>query len=395
MMLVVIAVTVGILHYKARMPLLQLTVVGVLVSLFFVWLGIKMPLSGVGGFAFNPFFWTFALMAYAFFASILPVWLLLQPRDYINSFQLYLGMALLFLGVFFGNPQITAPAINLQAKGLQPLFPMLFITVACGAVSGFHSLVASGTTSKQLARESHALPVGYGGMLTEGLLGTLALLGVAAGIGTASEWAQHYSDWKMAGGQALANFIQGAGSLVSFTGIPSDLSKVFIATVAVGFALTTLDSATRLIRYNIQELSSAVKFAPLRNPYLATAVAVFLIGFFALMRAPDPTTGQLKPIGAVLWSLFGTSNQLLAGLALLVVTLYLRSLGRPKVYTAVPMVFMLAVTVSALLWNMANFWSQGNRLLFGFSGLLLVLSIWLLVEAAVALRRQPILAYRN
>ncbi|MCS7192770.1 MAG: carbon starvation protein A, partial [Armatimonadetes bacterium] len=274
-----------------------------------------------------------------------------------------------------------------SASGLQPLFPMLFITVACGAVSGFHSLVASGTTSKQIARESHAQPVAYGGMLTEGLLATLALLGVAAGF-TAVEWSQNYADWKIAGAKALSNFVHGSGTIIAQTGVPHHLAKVFIATVAVGFALTTLDSATRLIRYNIQELASAIRFEPIRNPYIATGIAVFLIGFFALMKLPDPATGQLKPAGAILWSLFGTSNQLLAGLALLVVSLFLRSLGRPTIFTVAPMAFMLVVTISALLLSIRNFFLQSNWFLFAFSCLILALALWLLVEAGNSLRRK-------
>jgi carbon starvation protein len=302
-------------------------------------------------------------------------------------------MGLLFVGVLIGglsgNLRLAAPAVNFHAENLPLIFPMLFITVACGAVSGFHSLVASGTTSKQLDRESHALPVAYGGMLTEGLLATLALLGVAAGF-TAVEWAQNYADWKLAGAKALSNFVHGAGFLVAQTGVPHNLAKVFVATVAIGFALTTLDTATRLIRYNIQELGTAFRLKPVTNPYIATGIAVLLIGFFALLKIPDPVTGQLKPAGTILWALFGTSNQLLAGLALLVVTLYLRSLGRPTVFTAAPMGFMLVVTISALLLSIRNFFLQANWFLLGFSCLILALAIWLLVEAVLTLKRQPV-----
>jgi len=393
LMLIVIAITVGVLRYRFKLSLLPLTIFGVMASLFFVWLGTIYPLSGIGGITFTPSLWTYALMVYAFVASVLPVWLLLQPRDYLNSFQLFLGMGMLFVGVLVGSLSghlhLAAPAVNLHAENLPPIFPMLFITVACGAVSGFHSLVASGTTSKQLDKESHALPVAYGGMLTEGLLATLALLGVAAGF-TAVEWSQNYADWKLAGAKALSNFVHGAGFLVAQTGVPHNLAKVFVATVAIGFALTTLDTATRLIRYNIQELGTAFRLKPITNPYIATGVAVLLIGFFALLKIPDPVTGQLKPAGTILWALFGTSNQLLAGLALLVVTLYLRSFGRPTVFTAAPMGFMLVVTISALLLSIRNFFLQSNWFLLGFSCLILALAIWLLVEAVLTLKRQPV-----
>ncbi len=380
-MLIMIAVLVGILHYRLRLPLAPLTTIAVVASLIFVWLGVRLPVTQWGGFSLTPERWTYALMVYAFVASVLPVWLLLQPRDYVNSFQLYLGMVLLIMGTLVGNPRFVAPAINTSANGLQPLFPMLFITVACGAVSGFHSLVASGTTSKQIARESHVQPVAYGGMLTEGLLATLALVGVAAGFGSVGEWSTRYADWKSAGTHALANFVHGAGSIVAFSGIPVELAKVFVATVAVGFALTTLDSGTRLIRYNVQELGSAWRLPLLQRPLVATAIAVGLIGGFALMRSPDPVTGQLKPLGSILWQLFGTSNQLLAGLSLLVVSLYLRALGRATLYTAVPMVFMLIVTISALAWSMWSFWNQSNWLLLGIAGVILLLALWLVKEA--------------
>ena len=378
--LIVLALAMGVLFYRYRLPLGWMTAIGVVLSLYFVWLGVRMPITAIGGWELTPDRWTYLLLVYAFIASVLPVWLLLQPRDYLNSFQLFLGMGLLFAGVLVGGFEITAPAVNLSASGLPPLFPMLFITIACGAVSGFHSLVASGTTSRQLDKESHALPVGYGGMLTEGVLAVLALLAVGAGLGT--EWGARYSDWLAAGKGALSNFVQGAGTVVSAVGIPLDVAKVFVATVAVGFALTTLDTGARLIRYNLQELGRACNLRFLENAYLATALAVGLIGFFALLKAPDPVTGQMRSVGAILWQLFGASNQLLAGLALLVVTLYLRSLGRPTLPTAIPMVFMLAATLTALSLSLRDFWNQGNWVLFGFTIGILMLALWLVVVGA-------------
>lgn len=373
--LVVLAVVMGVLFYRYRLPLGWMTAIGVVLSLYFVWLGVQNPITAVWGWELTADRWVYLLLGYAFLASILPVWLLLQPRDYLNSFLLYLGMGLLWLGVLVGGFELTAPAFNPTASGLPPLFPMLFITVACGAVSGFHSLVASGTTSRQLDKETHALPVGYGGMLTEGVLAVLALLAVGAGLGT--EWGTRYADWLSAGKGALANFVQGAGTVVSAVGIPVEVAKVFVATVAVGFALTTLDTGARLICYNLQELGRATRVRILSHPYLAKMLAVGLIGFFALLRAPDPVTGQMRSLGTILWQLFGASNQLLAGLALLVVTLYLRSLGRPTWFTGVPMAFMLAATLTALGLSLRNFWVQGNMVLFGFTLAILGLALWL------------------
>ncbi|MCX7926438.1 MAG: carbon starvation protein A [Fimbriimonadales bacterium] len=384
--LIVLALGVGILFYRYRIALAKLTVFALMLSLVFVWLGVQYPITNLFGAELNASLWIYLLLGYALIATLLPVWLLLQPRDYLNSFQLFLGMGLLLIGALVGGFTLTAPAVNPNPQGAPPMFPLLFITIACGAVSGFHSLVASGTTVRQLDRQSHALPIGYGGMLLEGLLATLALLAVAAGLG--AEWQARYPDWLTAGKSALANFVHGAGAMVSKVGIPLEIAKVFVATVAVGFALTTLDTGARLIRYNLQELGRAWRIPPLENAVLTTVLAVGLIGFFALLKAPDPVTGELKSVGTLLWSLFGASNQLLAALALLVVSLYLRSLGRPTLPTLVPMGFMLIATLTALIIGMRNFAEQGNTLLLGFSALIFALAVWLVGEAVMAWRRE-------
>jgi carbon starvation protein len=383
--LVAIALVVGVLFYRYRVSLAKLTLPALLASLLCVWLGVQYPITSLFGLELTAPRWTYLLLGYALAATLLPVWVLLQPRDYLNSFQLFLGMGLLLTGAVVGGFTLSAPAFNPAPAGAPPMFPLLFITIACGAVSGFHSLVASGTTVRQLDRQSHALPIGYGGMLTEGLLATLALLAVAAGLG--AEWQSRYPDWLTAGKSALANFVHGAGTLVSAVGVPLALAKVFVATVAVGFALTTLDTGARLIRYNLQELGRAWRITPLVNPTLSTLLAVGLIGFFALLKAPDPVTGELKSVGALLWQLFGASNQLLAALSLLVVSLYLRSLGRPTLYTLLPMCLMLVATLTALVIGMQGFAAKGNTLLLGVSAVIFALAVWLVGEAIVAWRR--------
>jgi len=383
--LVALALAVGVLFYRYRVSLAKLTLPALLASLLFVWLGVQYPITHLFGLELSAPLWTYLLLGYALVATLLPVWVLLQPRDYLNSFQLFLGMGLLLIGAVVGGFTLSAPAFNPAPAGAPPMFPLLFITIACGAVSGFHSLVASGTTVRQLDRQSHALPIGYGGMLTEGLLATLALLAVAAGLG--AEWQSRYPDWLTAGKSALANFVHGAGALVSAVGVPLALAKVFVATVAVGFALTTLDTGARLIRYNLQELGRAWRITPLVNPTLSTLLAVGLIGFFALLKAPDPVTGELKSVGALLWQLFGASNQLLAALSLLVVSLYLRSLGRPTLYTLLPMCLMLVATLTALVIGMQGFAAKGNTLLLGVSAVIFALAVWLVGEAIVAWRR--------
>jgi carbon starvation protein len=383
--LVAIALVVGVLFYCYRVSLAKLTLPALLASLLCVWLGVQYPITRLFGLELTAPLWTYLLLGYALAATLLPVWVLLQPRDYLNSFQLFLGMGLLLTGAVVGGFTLSAPAFNPAPAGAPPMFPLLFITIACGAVSGFHALVASGTTVRQLDRQSHALPIGYGGMLTEGLLATLALLAVAAGLG--AEWQSRYPDWLTAGKGALANFVHGAGVMVSAVGAPLALAKVFVATVAVGFALTTLDTGARLIRYNLQELGRAWRITPLVNPTLSTLLAVGLIGFFALLKAPDPVTGKLKSVGALLWQLFGASNQLLAALSLLVVSLYLRSLGRPTLYTLLPMCLMLVATLTALVIGMQGFAAKGNTLLLGVSAVIFALAVWLVGEAVVAWRR--------
>ncbi|MGQ9657801.1 MAG: carbon starvation CstA family protein [Fimbriimonadales bacterium] len=382
--LIAIALVVGVLFYRSRVSLAKLTLPALMASLVFVWLGVQYPITSLFGWELTAPRWIYLLLGYALIATLLPVWVLLQPRDYLNAFQLFLGMGLLLMGALVGGFTLSAPAFNPAPAGAPPMFPLLFITIACGAVSGFHSLVASGTTVRQLDRQSHALPIGYGGMLTEGLLATLALLSVAAGLGT--EWQARYPDWLTAGKGALANFVHGAGTLVSAVGVPLPLAKVFVATVAVGFALTTLDTGARLVRYNLQELGRAWRLTPLSNPTLSTLLAVGLIGFFALLKAPDPVSGELKSVGALLWQLFGASNQLLAALSLLVVSLYLRSLGRPTLITLLPMGFMLVATLTALVLGMRDFAAQGNTLLLGISALIFALAVWLVGEAFVAWR---------
>jgi carbon starvation protein len=383
--LVAIALVVGVLFYRYRVSLAKLTLPALLASLLCVWLGVQYPITRLFGLELTAPLWTYLLLGYALAATLLPVWVLLQPRDYLNSFQLFLGMGLLLTGAVVGGFTLSAPAFNPAPASAPPMFPLLFITIACGAVSGFHALVASGTTVRQLDRQSHALPIGYGGMLTEGLLATLALLAVAAGLG--AEWQSRYPDWLTAGKGALANFVHGAGVMVSAVGAPLALAKVFVATVAVGFALTTLDTGARLIRYNLQELGRAWRITPLVNPTLSTLLAVGLIGFFALLKAPDPVTGELRSVGALLWQLFGASNQLLAALSLLVVSLYLRSLGRPTLYTLLPMCLMLVATLTALVIGMQGFAAKGNTLLLGVSAVIFALAVWLVGEAVVAWRR--------
>ena len=380
--LMIIAITMGILVYKFHMPLPRVTLGGFLLMLLFVWVGIQVPIVGPTAAQ-----WKWVLLGYAFAASVLPVWTLLQPRDYINSLLLYMGLGGMYLGLVVSNPQFVAPAVDLEPAGAPPIYPFVFIVIACGAASGFHSLVSSGTTAKQLDKEPEAVFVGYGGMIGESLLGLMAVLACTAGFISREDWLGHYATWDSA--QGLGNnigaFISGTSRFLQGLGVPPEIGSTFIAVVVVSFALTTLDSATRLLRYNISEISETVKVPALGNRYLASALACGAIGMFAFYQVQGASGPQAA--GLVLWQLFGTTNQLMAGLALLAVTLYLLRRGKSIVFTAVPMAFMLVSTMIAMAIALQGFWSAQDWLLLVTGGILFLIAIWLSAEAIAAVRR--------
>ena len=373
-----IAVIMGLLIYRRGWSIRSVTPFGFVLMLFFVWWGMQQPVLGpsLGQ-------WKWMLLLYAFAASVLPVWLLLQPRDYINSLLLYLGLGGMYLGLFVSPPQFVAPALNTHPTGAPPLFPFVFIVIACGAVSGFHCLVSSGTTAKQLNRETDAPFIGYGGMIGESLLGLMSVLACTAGFLTAEDWFAHYSNWQTAEGLGsnISAFIGGATHFLGGLGVPAQLGATFVAVVVVSFALTTLDSATRLLRYNIAEIGETLRLPVLGNRYVASALAIGAIWFFAFYERAGQAAGLL------LWQLFGTTNQLMAGLALLAITLYLLRAGKPVVYTLVPMLFMLATTLAAMGLKLVDFWHDRNWTLLTTGAILFSLAVWLGVEAALAALR--------
>ncbi len=380
--LMFIAIIMGLLVYKANWPLARVTAGGFVAMLLFVYLGMEFPVVGP-----SMSQWKWLLLGYAFLASVLPVWLLLQPRDYLNSLLLYLGLGGMYAGLVVTNPQFVAPAIDLSPAGAPPIYPFVFIVIACGAASGFHSLVSSGTTAKQLDKETDAPFIGYGAMIGESLLGLMAVLACTAGFISRDAWLGHYATWDSA--QGLGNniraFIAGTSHFLEGLGVPLEIGEAFISVVVVSFALTTLDSATRLLRYNIAEISETIHFPALANRYVGSIMAVLAIGLFAFYQVQGPTGPQAA--GLVLWTLFGTTNQLMAGLALLTVTLYLLRRGKPIVYTAVPMAFMLISTMVAMAGALRGFWAARDWLLLITGGALFVIAIWLTIEAVIAVRR--------
>ena len=376
--LIAIAMVMGWLSYKRGISIVRLTVIGFVLMLASIGVGLAIGRPNLAGDS-----WILILLVYAFAASTLPVWSLLQPRDYLNSWLLYLGLGASYVGLFVLQPAFAAPAIDSQPAGAPPIFPFVFIVIACGAISGFHGLVSSGTTSKQIDKETDAVAIGYGGMVGESMLGLLAVLACTAGFRSAESWAEHYSSWGTASGLAekMKAFIDGTAVFLNSLGLPMELAQAFIALVAVSFALTSLDSGTRLLRYNIEEISHSVGVPALGQRYVASTIAVVLIGFFAFYQIEG------QPVGLALWSLFGSTNQVLGALTLLAVTIYLRQNRRNYVYTLLPMAFMLTVTIIAMVIDIRKYWTGGQLLLWGVATSIFVLSVWLLVEAVIRFRK--------
>lgn len=321
--------------------------------------------------------WVWILLLYSFIASVLPVWLLLQPRDYLNSHQLATGLILLVAGLLVLQPEVVAPAVNLHPEGAPPLLPFLFVTIACGAISGFHGLVSSGTTSKQMARMTDARPIGYGAMLAEGWLGLMAVLAATAGFATREQWSVHYSSWGAANGLSakLEAFVAGGGRFIESLGIPLPAAETFMAVIVIAFAATSLDTGARIQRLVITELAEAYRIRALGNRFAASALGIGA----ALLLAVTQGDGQG---GLALWPLFGTTNQLVASVTLLIVSLWLQKNGRPIVYTVIPMIAVSAATLWAMGGNLMDYYAQFDELaLLALSGtLILALDIWILLE---------------
>ena len=359
------------------------------------WPGV-FSISSVGGIP-GTGVWVIILLIYAWVASTLPVTILLQPRDYINAWQLFIMMAFLVAGAVFsavsGNLSIVAPTVNLSPQGAPPIWPFLFVTIACGAISGFHSLVASGTSAKQVSKEPDCQFVGYGSMLLEGLLAVLVIVCVAAGIGMALKteggtilkgaeaWRYQYSTWMGAKGlpDKIAPVVIGAANMMRTIGVPETVGLTLMGVFIASFAGTTLDTSTRIQRYVVSELATELRIPFLANRWAATSFAVLTAAALAFATGADGT-GAMK-----LWPLFGTSNQLLAALALLVVTFYLKRKGGLKyVLTAVPCLIMLVITNWAMVRNEMFFLAEGNWLLVIVGGGIFALALWMTVEAVIA-----------
>ncbi|MDF9435560.1 carbon starvation CstA family protein [Chromohalobacter israelensis] len=378
---IALAVMYGAALLASEIPLLQIDLVS--------WFGgAEAPVvGGFNGTSMAFLVWIVVLMTYVYIASTLPVWKLLQPRDYINSHQLVVGLALLYLGLLFGAPEMTAPSVNGEAD--ISWYPLLFITIACGAISGFHGLVASGTTSKQLDKETDARMVGYGGALGEGMLAMIAIIAVGTLFASGTDFTATYSSFSAAGSNGLGSFVKGAGQLAGNLGIPEHMGSTLVAVIVVSFAATTLDTAVRLMRYIIAELGNEYGMPVIARKHVATSIAV--IASAALVILPEGPNG-FGSGGYLLWPLFGTSNQLLAGITLMLVSVWLKRQGRPVVFTLVPMLFLLVMTLWAMGQQVIFTWSgfgdaDRNLLLFTFGSLIMVFTLWILLEASRSFRQ--------
>lgn len=369
---ILLAIVFGFFNRKLahkKSSFLWLSIIGVFLMYYFVILGNNIPYD------LNYVFWVGLLLAYAFLASVTPMSVLLQPRDYLSSFLLYGLILLAIIGVVVANPEVKMDNnIIFKSEDIGYLFPVLFITVACGAISGFHSLVASGTTSKQLNKETDAKVVGYGGMLIESFLAIISVCAVMVISRT------DYVGSLSADGP-VNMFADGMGFVISSLGIEEGLAVNFVALTISAFALTTLDTCTRLARFTFQEFFEESENPKVRsitqNRFLSTTVVVILSSLFLL-------SGEFT----TLWPIFGSANQLLAALALLAVAVWMIKSGKKAGFLLIPMFFMFVVTLSSLFLLALQNFEKGIYSISIIAGLLFVLAIVLLYLAKRCLQKE-------
>ena len=382
---IVVALIIGQLLHR-NWNLGMLSVVGVIALYGSILIGSQFPIElpeSMFGLSPNAN-WIIILFIYAAIASMLPVWVLLQPRDYINGIQLIVGLVLLYGAVFVSLPDISAPAFNDRMSEDAPsLVPLLFVTIACGAVSGLHGIVGSGTTSKQLDREPDARFIGYLGAVGEGSLALITLVAVssAALAATPELWHEIYDKYGTAGAGTF--ILGGAQMITNGWGIPFSISQTILATMVVLFAGTTMDSGVRLQRYIIQEWGDIYGIPILKKGILATLVAVGCCLALAFGAGGASGSG-----GLIIWPLFGSTNQILAGLTLLVITVMLIKMGRPARYTMVPMIFVLFTSSWAALIKLREFYAAGNWLLVTIDLIVVVTTFMVILEAASVISKE-------
>jgi carbon starvation protein len=366
------APVLGWLLYKKKIRVSVASVIAIAVAAASIAVGLRYPVS------IGPGPWMLIITLYVLMAAGLPVWVVLQPRDYINSFILYGGLAVLTVGILAGGisgMSVGFPSFNI-AEGSDKiglLWPMLFITVACGAISGFHSLIASGTTSKQISRESHARRIGFGGMLLEGLLAVAVLIT----IGSVLNFPDYVNIVFPEGGRSnpILAFSLGMGQILHrATALPAYVGTIFGILLVEGFLVTTLDTAVRLNRYLFEELwQILIKRPPalLRSYIFNSGLSVALMFLFAYRQA-----------FLTIWPVFGSANQLMAALALITVSVWLLKRGKNALFTVLPAVFMTVTTIASLVYLLkTRYIPSGNVLLVAISSALIALSAGVVVLA--------------
>ncbi len=350
--LIPVAMVVGYLLYHLRVNTILATILGLASLAGLIFLGNIVPIHN------NIATWVLILFAYCYAASILPVNILLQPRDYLSSFLLFFGMAAGYIGLLLSQPKITMPYYIKFNTGEGYLWPALFITVACGAVSGFHSLIASGTTSKQIANECHVKRIGIGAMVAEALVAVLAIISAAI-LFTRGE---NFSSLLKSAGP-IGIFAKGYSVITA--GVLGSYGQLIAITILNAFILTTLDTATRIARYLSEELFG------IKNRFVSTAVIIILGASLAL-------SGKWVK----LWPAFGASNQLVAALALFVLSCWLMAKNKPVKFTLIPALFMLVTTIAGLVFQIIRYLKQGETMLFIVSLSLIILAGFMVYEIA-------------
>ncbi len=380
---IVVALIIGQLVHR-KFNLLALSIGGVIALYLSVYAGSVIPLElpEMFGLTANAN-WIIILFIYAAIASMLPVWVLLQPRDFINGMQLFVGLILLYGAVLLSLPDVSAPAFNSRMPAdAPPLVPLLFVTIACGAVSGFHGIVSSGTSSKQLDKETDARFVGYLGAVGEGSLALITLVAVSsvALAATPEIWHEIYDRYGTAG---AGTFIQGGAQMIqNGWGLPFNISQTLLATMVVLFAGTTMDSGVRLQRYIIQEWGKIYDIPLFQKGVLATLIAVSCCLLLAFGAGGASGSG-----GLIIWPLFGSTNQILAGLTLLVISVMLIRYGRPARYTMLPMIFVLVTSSWAALIKLQEFYEAGNWLLVTIDVVVVITTFMVILEAAAVISK--------
>jgi carbon starvation protein len=371
-----IGLAMGVALYRFKLPLGPCTLFFLALVIAAIWVGQYIPLVIPAEFFQDPQkCWNIVLLVYCFVASLVPVWLLLQPRGYLGGFFLYGTLAAGIVGLFLGGEKILYPAfVGFNNPQGLPLFPILFVTVACGACSGFHGIVCSGTTSKQIAKETDCRLVGYGGMLLEGVVALVALSTVMV----------------LAKGDFLTTaspdriYAEGLSRFVSGVGIPKDFALSFALLAFTTFIYDTLDVATRLARYIFQELMG---WKAWWGKVIATLASLAIPLFCVSVKMVDPS-GKPVPAWKIFWTIFGTSNQLLAGLTLMILSVWLKRSGKPWWVSAIPMAFMMTMTIWSLLIMIRPFLEKLLSGVFvldpvaGVAVVLFFLAVLLLAEAA-------------